>query len=309
MKFVVFGTGGVGGYFGGRLAQAGEDVTFIARGAHLAAILQHGLKVESGLGDFVIQPAKATDNAAALGPVDVVLVGVKAWQVTETAQAIKPLIGPETLVIPLQNGVTAADELAAVLGAEHVLGGLCRISALVAAPGVIRHAGVPPYIAFGSLNGQAGPRVESIRAAFAKCQGLTVEIPADINVALWNKFLFIAAASGIGAITRQPMGVYRSNPESRALLVAALEETFALARARGVNLPADAVQKTLAFIDGSAPEIMASMQRDIMEGRPSELDAQNGTIVRLGRAAGVPTPTHAFIYAALLPGELKARGA
>lgn len=309
MKFAVYGTGGVGGYFGGRLAQAGEDVTFIARGAHLAAMRQNGLKVESLLGHFSIDPVQATDNPAEVGPVDVVLLGVKTWQVTDAAQAMRPMIGPETLVIPLQNGVTAADEVAAVLGAEHVIGGLCRISALVPAPGLVRHVGVPPYVAFGPLNGETRPRVAEIHAAFARCQGLTVEIPVDIKVALWNKFLFIAAASGVGAVTRQPMGVYRAVPESRALLQAALEETSAVARARGVNLPAEAVQKTLAFIDSSAPEIMASMQRDIMEGRPSELDAQNGAVVRLGREMGVPTPTHAFIYAALLPGELKARGA
>jgi 2-dehydropantoate 2-reductase len=218
-----------------------------------------------------------------------------------------PLIGPQTVVIPLENGVSAPDELSAALGAKHILGGMCRISAFIGGPGLIKHVGVQPYIAFGECDGTRSERVERLRAAFAHCQGLTVEVPADIEVAMWDKFVFIAAVSGVGAVTRQPLGGFRAVPESRALLVAALEETTAVARARGVRLPADEVQKTLAFIDNSAPGIVASMQKDILEGRPSELEAQNGAIVRLGRELGVPTPTHAFIYASLLPGELKAR--
>jgi len=307
MKILVFGTGGVGGYFGGRLAEAGHDVTFIARGPHLAAIREHGLRVESVSGDFTIRHARATDNPSEAGIPDVVLVAVKAWDVTAAAKALQPVIGPHTFVVPLQNGVTAPDELAAVLGREHVLGGLCRISALVGEPGVIRHVGVQPYIAFAELDGQETARVAGLHAAFASCQGLAVDIPADIQAALWAKFLFIASISGVGAVTRQPVGVFRAVPESRALLVATLEETAAVARARGIQLPEDAAQKTLAFIDNIAPGVTASMQRDIMEGKPSELESQNGAIVRLGREMGIPTPTHAFIYSSLLPGELQAR--
>jgi 2-dehydropantoate 2-reductase len=195
------------------------------------------------------------------------------------------------------------------LGQEHVLGGMCRISAFIGGPGLIKHVGVQPYIAFGERDGTKSERVERLRAAFARCQGLTVEVPADIEAAMWDKFVFIAAISGVGAVTRQPVGGFRAVPESRALLLAALEETTAVARARGVNLPADQVQKTLAFIDNAAPGIVASMQKDIMEGKPSELEAQNGAVVRIGRELGVPTPTHEFIYASLLPGELKAREA
>lgn len=307
MKILVFGTGGVGGYFGGRLAEAGHEVTFIARGAHLAAIREHGLQVESVAGDFTIHPARATDNPADAGSPDVVLVATKAWDVTPAACAIQPILGPNTFIIPIQNGVSAPDELAAVLGQERVLGGLCRISALIGAPGVIKHVGVDPFIAFAELDGQKSERVEQLCAAFAACKGITVDVPADIQAALWNKFLFIAAMSGVGAVTRQPVGVFRAVPESRALLLATLEETYAVAKARGVNLPADAVQKTLAFIDNTAPGVTASMQRDIMEGKPSELESQNGAVVRMGRELGVPTPTHAFIYAALLPGELQVR--
>jgi len=307
MRFAIFGVGGVGGYFGGRLAQAGEDVTFIARGIHLEAIKDRGLWVESINGDFHVDLAMAFDRPEKAGVVDVVLVATKAWQVAEAAQQMKPLVGPETLVIPLENGVSAPDELSAVLGREHVLGGICRISAFIGGPGLIKHVGVQPYIAFGERDKTNSERVERLYEVFSRCQGLKVEIPTDIEAAMWDKFVFIAAASGVGAVTRQPMGVFRSVPESRALLLAALEETTAVARARGVHLPDDEAQKILAFIDGSAPGIIASMQKDIMEGRPSELEAQNGTVVRMGRELGVPTPTHAFIYASLLPGELKAR--
>jgi 2-dehydropantoate 2-reductase len=307
MRFVIYGTGGVGGYFGGRLAQVGEDVTFIARGLHLAAIKDRGLRVESINGDFQISPALAFDQPEKAGLVDVVLVATKAWQVAEAAQQMKSLIGPQTMVVPLGNGVSAPDELSAALGSEHVLGGMCRISAFIGGPGLIKHVGVQPSITFGERDGTKSERVERLRAAFARCQGLTVDAPTDIEAAMWDKFVFIAAISGVGSVTRQPLGGFRSVPESRALLVAALEETTAVARARGVRLPADQAQRTLAFIDNSAPGIVASMQKDIMEGKPSELEAQNGAVVRMGRELGVPTPTHEFIYASLLPGELKAR--
>jgi 2-dehydropantoate 2-reductase len=307
MHFAIFGTGGVGGYFGGRLAQAGEQVTFIARGLHLEAIKDRGLWVESINGDFFISPATAFDAPEKIGAVDVVLVATKAWQVAAAAEQMQPLIGPETLVIPLENGVTAADELAAVVGKEHVLGGMCRISAFIGGPGLIKHVGIPPYLAFGERDGMESERVERLRAVLARCQGLTVEVPADIEAAIWDKFIFIAAVSGLSAVTRQPLGGFRSVPESRALLTAALEETTAVARARGIHLPENQVEKTLAMIDRSAPGIVPSMQKDILAGKPSELEAQNGAVVRLGRELGVPTPTHAWIYACLLPGELQAR--
>jgi 2-dehydropantoate 2-reductase len=239
--------------------------------------------------------------------VDVVLVAAKAWQVAENLPKLQPLVGPQTMIVPLENGVTVPDELSAALGSEHVLGGLCRISSFVGGPGQIRHVGVNPYIAFGERNGTQTERVERLRAVFADCQGLTVEVPADIEIAMWDKFIFIAAISGVGAVTRQPLGSFRSIPESRILLTAALQETIAVAHARGINLPSDQPKKSLAFIDNAAPGLVASMQKDIMEGRPSELEAQNGAVLRMGRELGVPTPTHEFIYASLIPGELKAR--
>jgi 2-dehydropantoate 2-reductase len=308
MRIAVFGTGAVGGYFGGRLAQAGEEVIFIARGKHLQALRRHGLQVDSVKGDFVVQPVQATDDPAQVGVVDVVLVGVKAWQVPEAAQAMRPMVGPDTFVVPLQNGVEAPTQLAAVLGAQHVLGGLCRIISFILGPGHIRHAGIEPYVAFGELDNQASERAERLRQAFARAAGVTVEIPPDIQVAMWEKFLFIASFSGVGAVTRAPAGVLRSVPETRQLLEQAMCEIFAVARAREIALPGDLVEQTMAVVDGLPPDGTASMQRDIMEGRPSELASQNGAVVRLGQEAGIATPLHHFIYHSLLPLELQARG-
>jgi 2-dehydropantoate 2-reductase len=308
MRIAVFGTGGVGGYFGGRLAQAGEEVIFIARGEHLQAMRDYGLKVDSVKGDFVIQPVQVTADPAEVGPVDVVLVGVKTWQTLEAAQAIRPLIGPDTFVVPLQNGVEAPAQFAEVLGPEHVIGGLCGLISFIAGPGHIRHAGADPFIHFGELDNRTSERVERLRQAFAKSIGVTVEVPPNIQVALWRKFLLIVSWSGIGAITRSPIGVFRSLPQTRQMLQGVMQEVFSVAHAHNIALPDDVFEKTLAFMDSVPPSGTASMQRDIMEGRPSELESQTGAVVRLGQAVGVETPLNAFIYHSLLPLELKARG-
>ena len=308
MRIAVFGTGGVGGYFGGRLAQAGEEVIFIARGQHLEALQTHGLKVDSTKGDFIIQPVQATAAPSEVGVVDVVLVAVKAWQVPEAAQAIEPLVGPETMVVPLQNGVEAPAQLAAVLGAGLVIGGVCGIISFVAGPGHIRHAGADPFIRFGERDNRPSDRVERLHQAFAKTTGLTAEIPADIHVAMWRKFLLIVSWSGVGAITRAPVGIFRSLPQTRHLLQQAMQEVYNVAHARNIMLPDDVVEQTIAFMDSLPPSATASMQRDIIAGRPSELEAQNGAVVRLGQEVGVETPVNAFIYHMLLPLELKARG-
>lgn len=306
MRIAVFGAGAVGGYFGGRLAQAGEEVIFIARGEHLQAMLQKGLRVDSIKGDFVISPVQATSDPRQVGEVDWILVSVKAWQVPEVAPEMLPMIGANTGVVPLVNGVDAPSQLAAVLGAEHVLGGLCRISVFRAAPGHIRHVGIEPTVAFGELNLQLTPRVEQLRRAFER-SGVSVSVPSNIHVAMWEKFTFIAAISGMGAITRVPAGALRSVPETRALLIQAIEEIVAVAWKRGVPLPEDAAARTLAVIDGLPAEVIASMQRDIMDGKPSELASQNGAVMRMGLESGVPTPVNAFIYHCLLPQELIAR--
>jgi 2-dehydropantoate 2-reductase len=308
VRIAVFGSGAVGGYFGGRLAQSGEEVVFIARGEHLAAIRRHGLVVTSVSGDFAVQPAHATDDPSAAGPVDVVLLGVKAWQVPQAAQAMRPLVGPRSFIVPLQNGIEVPDRLVDVFGAKHVLGGLCRIMAYVVAPGHIQHAGAEPYIAFGELDASTSERAERLRQAFARSQGVRAEIPPDIRIAMWSKFLFIAALSGVGAVTRAPIGVIRSQPESRRMLQQALEEIHAVALAYGIALPSDTVEKTLGFVDSLPVDGTASMQRDIIQGRPSELEWQVGAVVRLGQGAGLDVPLHRFIYSALLPLERRARG-
>ncbi|HMQ29665.1 MAG TPA: 2-dehydropantoate 2-reductase [Chloroflexaceae bacterium] len=307
MRFAIIGVGGVGGYFGGRLAEAGHEVYLLARGAHLAAIRAEGLRVLSPLGDFTARPAGATDSPAKVGPVDVVLVGVKAWQLPEAAPSLAPLIGPATAVVPLLNGVEAAEIVAGAVGREHTMGGLCRISAALEAPGVIRHVGMEPSVVFGELDNSRTPRAEALLAALAGA-GVRASIAADIAVATWEKFMLICAWSGLGAVTRAPIGVWRALPETRALAEQVVAEVAAVARARGVAVPPGAEAATLAFIDGVPPGGLASLQRDLVEGRPSELEAQSGAVVRLGRDAGVPTPASAFIYAALLPQERAARG-
>jgi 2-dehydropantoate 2-reductase len=308
MRYAVFGTGGVGGYFGGRLAEAGEDVTFIARGAHLEAIRKKGLVVHSVSGDFTITPAGVTDRPDTVGAVDAVILGVKAWQLREAAEAILPLIGPETAVLPLENGVEAAEDLTEVLGKDHVLGGLCAIVSMIESPGVIRHAGIDPVIRFGELDNTRSDRVSRMEKDFQQCRGVTVEVPDDIQRALWQKFVFISAWSSVGSVTRAPIGVIRSIPESRELLLAALAEAVEVGRAGGINLPAEIVENTVNFYDSVDPTSTASMQRDVAAGKPSELEAQTGAVVRLGKKFGVATPASRCIYQALLPGERIVRG-
>ena len=298
MRIVVYGTGGVGGFFGGRLARAREDVTFIARGEHLRAIRANGLRVDSPDGDFLINPAKATDNLNELGETDLVILGVKAWQVPEAARAIKPLVGSSTTVVPLQNGVDAVPQLVDELGPKNVIGGLCRIVSYVVEPGHIRHEGFAPSIIIGELDNQRTQRIARIEQVF-KHAGLDTTIAADIQVALWTKFLFIASFSGIGALANAPAGVVRSDPKWRAQILSATEEIYALAHARGVKLPSDSVDRVMAFVDGLPDDATSSMQRDIAAGKPSELESQNGAVVRMASESGIDVPTHTLIYQTL----------
>lgn len=306
MHIVIFGAGGVGGYFGGRLAQSGEKVTLIARGEHLKAILANGLKVDSIKGDFLIHPVTATKDTSKVDSVDAILVCVKTWQIPKAAKAIMPMLGSDTFVVPLENGVEAPSQLAEILGRGHILGGLCRISSHIDSPGYIQHTAIEPYIALGELDNRSSSRSQRLIKSLQQA-GISAEIPPDINIAMWQKFLFISAVSGIGAVTRVPFGSFRSHQGTRKLLEQALRECYAVAIARGVRLPAESVLNTLALIDSLPPETMASMQRDIINGCPSELEAQNGAIVHMGEMYKVPTPVHTFIYHCLLPQEQKAR--
>lgn len=308
MRVAVFGTGAVGGYFGARLAQAGHDVVFVARGEHLSEIRESGLKVDSLAGDFVVQPAEATDTVSDVGVVDFVLVGVKAWQVKEAASQMQSMIGPDTAVIPLQNGVDAVADLSATLGEAHVVGGLCRIIALLVKPGHLRHAGADPAIVFGELDGRVSDRLQRLKGMFDQAQGVSAEIVADIDVELWKKFMLIVGWSGLGAVTRAPVGIFRSHPETRKLLCQVLEEVRDVAVARNIAMPSDCVDASLNFFDSLPEDGTASMQRDIIAGVRSELDQQNGAVVRLGQAVGVATPANEFILQSLLPMERRARG-
>jgi len=301
MKIAIFGTGGVGGYFGGRLAQAGEDVTFIARGEHLRAIQINGLKVESLNGDFLVYPVKATAEVNEVGPVDLVIVGVKAWQVAEAGRAMKPLVGPDTTVLPLQNGVDAVPQLTADLGQEAVIGGLCKIVSFVVGPGHIRHAGFAPSVVIGELDNQRTNRIVEIEKTFNHA-GVETTTASDIEVALWMKFLFIASFSGVGALANAPAGTLRTDPELRAQMLRAMEEIYSLAHARGIKLPPDSIETVMAGVNGLPEDATSSMHRDIAAGRPSELESQNGAVVRMAREIGVNVPTHEFIYAKLKRG-------
>jgi 2-dehydropantoate 2-reductase len=305
MRIAVFGTGGVGGYFGGRLAQAGEDVTFIARGEHLRAIKANGLRIDSTGGDFMIYPARATDDVSEVGETDLVIIGVKAWQVPEAARAIKPIVGSNTTVLPLQNGVDAVSQLVDELGSDKVIGGLCRIVSFVVEPGHVRHAGFKPTIIIGELDNRRTDRILKIDQVFKRA-GLDITIAADIQAALWTKFLFIASFSGIGAMANAPAGVVRKDPW-RTQMLKAMEEIYTLAHARGVNLPPDSVETVMASVDALPEDATSSMQRDIAAGKPSELESQNGAVVRMARESGIDVPTNSLIYETLKPSEEKAR--
>ena len=307
MRVAVIGAGAVGGYFGGKLAQAGEDVAFVARGASLRVMRESGLRVDSCDGDFVINPVHATDDATEIGAVDVVLLAVKAWQVPEAIAAMRPLIGPNTVAVPLLNGVEAPDQLAAEYGISRVAGGLCRLFGSVVGPGYVRNVMAQTFIAFGELDTTHSGRMEGLRRAFDRA-GVRAEIAADIRAALWEKLLFVGPFGRVGAATRAPIGVIRSLPETRALLVGAMTEIFRVAQARSIAVAEDAVDQALALIDGSPEQATASMQRDIVADRPSELEAQVGVVVRLAQEAGVAAPCHTSLYASLLPQERRARG-
>jgi 2-dehydropantoate 2-reductase len=307
MRIAVIGVGGVGGYFGARLAQAGEEVTFIARGDTLRALRERGLSVESADGDMLVQPAQATDDPAAVGPVDLVLLTVKGWQTPEAIEAMRPLMGAKTLALPLLNGVEAPDQLAAVYGQQRVAGGLCGLFGWIVAPGQIRNGMPQPFISFGMLDNTPNERLERLRAAYDQV-GVRATIAGDIRAALWEKLLFVGPFGGVGAVTRAPAGIFRSQPETRALLEGAMTEVIEVAHAQGSVLAEDAMARAFAIVDGSPAEATASMERDILAGRPSELESQIGVVVRRARESNVSAPIHAMLYASLLPQERRARG-
>lgn len=300
MKIAVVGAGGVGGAFGAPLARAGADVTFIARGAHLAAMKSKGLKLESPRGDIHLVPTQATDDPGTVGPVDVVLFCVKLWDVESAGEAIKPMVGKDTAVIPLQNGVDASDRLIPILGRQAVMGGVATMSATVAEPGVIRQTGTVLRMAFGELDGTTSRRGEAFAALCTKA-GIDGGLSTAILTELWMKFILLASNAGIMALARQPVGKLRDDPDIAPWFTTAYEEVAAVGRAAGVALPADAVERTLAFNRNAPPALIPSMAVDLLRGNRIELPWLSGKVVELGRKHGVPTPTHAFMYATLKP--------
>lgn len=305
MNIVVYGAGAVGGYFGGKLSKAGFNVTYIARGKTLEAIKANGLQVKSIYGDFVVHP-KVTNDISEIKNPDVVILGVKSWQIEDVAKQLKSVISKNTLVLPLQNGADNADRLREILNPENVLAGLCKIVSKIESPGVINHFAFEPEIVFGEYDNQKTERVKALKSIFDKA-GFKNTLSEDIHLDIWKKFLFIATVSGIGALTRSPFGVMREDENIRNMLYQTAHEIVTIANAKGIGLTNDDIDMILKAVDNLIPETTASMQRDIMEGRPSELDNFNGYIVKAGKQLHISTPKNAFTYYCLLPQEKKAR--
>jgi 2-dehydropantoate 2-reductase len=285
------GSGGVGGYFGARLAQGGCAVDFIARGAHLAALRERGLFVESQLGNVRLEKVCATDDPATLGSVDVVLIGVKLWDTEAAARAISPIVGPATTVLSLQNGVQKDDVLRLILGDRPILGGVCYISATIAGPGVISHTGTVQKIVFGEYDGQRSARAEAFLGACRRA-GIDAELSLEIRKAIWEKFAFLVGLSAATTTIRLPIGPIRTNPRTRGFLLDTMREVVAVGRAQGVALSAEYAEDRLAFCDGLPAEMTSSMHHDLERGNRLEVDWLSGAVVELGQAAGVPTPVN-----------------
>ena len=300
MRIAVVGVGGVGGAFGAALAKAGAEVSFVARGAHLRAMREAGLRVEGERGEMLIQPARATDDPASIGPVDFVLFCVKLWDVETAGLAIKPLVGPTTAVIPLQNGIDAADRLIPILGAQAVMGGVAQISATIAEPGVIRQVGSFMRLVFGELDGGRSARGE---AFLTICQqaGFDATHSDRILTDLWMKFIMLASNAALTAATRTRLGILRDDPEINPLFARAYAEVAAVGRAKGISIPPDAVERTVAANRTFPPTMMASMAHDLIRGSRIELPWLSGKVVSLGRELGVATPVHEVLYAVLKP--------
>ena len=300
MRIAVIGAGGVGGAFGAALAQAGADVTFVARGAHLEAMRGNGLKVVGPRGDMHIKPCKATDNPAEIGVVDVVLFCVKLWDVESAGAAIKSLIGPNTAVIPLQNGIDAAERLIPILGKDAVMGGVAQISATIDSPGVIRQTGTFMKIVFGELDGRTSERAAAFEAMCRKA-GFDVVVTDSIQTALWEKFVLLAVNSSVVALIRLPFGKLREDADVMALFNASFAEVIAVGRALGIKLHPDMQARMEKAVMNFPPTMKPSMAIDLERGNRLELPWLGGKVVALGKQAGVPTPTFSVMYAALKP--------
>ena len=300
MRIAVVGTGGIGGPYGASLAKAGADVTFVARGAHLAAMRENGLRIEGDRGETLIQSAQATDKIAEIVTVDIVLCCVKLWDLEAVAEQIRAVIGPRTAVIPLQNGIDAAERLTSILGNDAVMGGMAFVTGAIVAPGVIRQTGTYQRMSFGELDGRVSERGQRLRD-LCEAAGFEGVFSADIMVPVWEKFILLVPLSGLNALTRLPLGKWRDDPDLLALYEAALRETVSVGLAEGVGLRSDSVDRTLAQMRSMPPHHTTSMGNDLLRGNRLELPWFAGKVVELGWRHGVETPANGFIYAALKP--------
>ncbi len=289
MRFVIMGAGGLGGYFGARLAAGGHDVAFVARGAHLAAMRKDGLRVHSARGDLHLRDVVATDDPSTLDPADVVMIAVKLWDTEAAAEAVRPLVRPGTAVVSFQNGVSKDEVLTRVLGRDAVIGGVGQIGVVIESPGVIKHTGTMAKLIFGELDNRRTARVEAFLAACTDA-GIDAEIPEDINLAIWQKFAFLVPMSACTASMRSTIGPIRAHPQTRRFLMDITQEVVAVGRKLGVNLPADFAEQRMAFIDTLPAEMTASMQGDLARGNRLELPWLSGKVVELGEMLGLPTP-------------------
>ncbi|SKB55188.1 ketopantoate reductase [Salegentibacter holothuriorum] len=306
MNILIFGTGGVGGYFGGKLAQAGFNVTLIARGKHLEAIKKNGLEVESINGDFKVKPKLATDSLAEVPTPDLVILGVKSWQIQKVAKQLKPVISTETMVLPLQNGANNVEELLEILPNQNVLAGLCHLISFVERPGKIKHVSFEPRITFGEIDNSNSERIQSLKTIFDKAK-ITNLNPENIQLEIWKKFLFIATISGLGGLTRVSIDKIREGEYLYDLLLKTAREIKLVANAKGIPLAEEHLEKAFEIIQNQSQGTTASTQRDIMAGRPSELENFNGFIVKEAQKLGIATPVNKMIYECLLPMEKEAR--
>jgi 2-dehydropantoate 2-reductase len=300
MRIAIMGAGGLGGAIGGLLARAGEDVSFVARGAHLEAIRSRGLTLKSPGVDDVTMQVMATDDPAEVGPVDLIVFGVKLYDLEVAAEQMRPMIGPETVILPIQNGIDAAERIGQFVRPNAVIGCTALLNGRIEAPGVIFHLALPSTLTFGELVGGASPRIEGIQATFEHA-GFRAEVPPDVRVPIWEKFVLQVGGGGVMAMTRLTAGPIRTCPETRDLLHGVFEETAAVGRASGVSIPSDCVDRHMALMDHIPPTAQGSMLTDLLGGRRLELESLGGTVVRLGRDFRVPTPLNFAVYAALKP--------
>jgi 2-dehydropantoate 2-reductase len=298
MRIAVIGAGGIGAIFGAALARSGVEVAFVARGAHLAAMQANGLRIEGDRGETLIRPAWATDDIAGVGPVDYVLLCVKLWDVETAGAQLSPIVGAGTAVIPLQNGVDAAERLIPIIGREKVMGGTAFVTGSIVAPGVVRQTGTYQVMTFGELDRRPGPRGERL-GELCKAAGFDGVLSPDVMVPIWEKFLVLIPLANINALTRTPLGRYRADPDTWALVEASVHEAEAVGRAEGVDLPPDAAEHALATIRSRPDHHMSSMGNDLLRGNRLELPWLAGKVVQLGRRHNIPTPVNEFVYAAL----------